>query len=324
MDLRFPTERLFPPKNRGRHLSATLHTIFVQDWLTKVIALFITFALWYGINSQRTTITKSLLGVRLTFRLPADTEISNDALNRVDITVTGDKSRVSALESSGLLVDIDLSDYKSGGDLIVQLKPETVNIELPPNVKLSEIEPNKIVVRLEPQIVKLLDVKPSFSGELPEGLEVYGASVIPAKVRVRGAASQINPLEQVSTEQINLDNLTENAAIKQVTINSLNPKTTVLDTIADVSLRIGERRIEKTFTEITVREPNGATVKPEKATVILYGARSIIENIKPNDLIIEITQNADNTTTPRLILPGDAEGKVEIRSLKPNNFTFTK
>jgi YbbR domain-containing protein len=319
----FSRERFFPTEERQQVLKGWLRTIFLEDWMTKLIALFITLVIWYGVTGRRAPTTVRMRSVHLSFRVPSDTEISNEPVDEVEITVTGDKTRLDRLNPRDLAVVVDLSGYKTG-DLVVQLRPETVNLELPTGVKLEEIEPNKIALRLETRIEKTLEVRPVFTNQPPEGYELYSTIVTPNRVRVRGAASHVEALDRISTEKINLENLTGDTVVRQVTVDLLDPQVTVLDAVVDVALKIGEQREEKSFAGVAVRETNGARALPETATVTLFGTRSALEQIKPEDLLIQLTIEQDGSITPNLVLPSGMSGKVETRSIKPAGFSIAK
>ncbi len=53
-----------------------------------------------------------------------------------------------------------------------------------------------------------------------------------------------------------------------------------------------------------------------KATVVLYGGRSLFDDIQTNDLIVQIAKDAAGHDAPQLTLPPALEGKVEIRRVK--------
>lgn len=324
MAFRFPTEKIFPPEDRWQIIKSWLRSIFLEDWVTKSIALLITFALWYGVTGRYPPITERKRGVPLSFRLPSGTEISNEPIKDVEITVTGDRGKLARLNAQDLTVDVDLTDYKPG-ELVVQLKPETVNLQLPNGIRLDAIEPNKIALRMEPQIEKAIDVKPNFSGQPADGFELYNAIVIPARVRVRGAASQVNALNRLLTEEIKLDGRSESLTEHQVTVDLPDDsKITVLDAVVDVNIQIGEQRIEKSFAGVQVHEISGAKPSPETATVTLYGIRSALENLRTENLLIQLEINADGSISHRLVLPPELEGKVQERSIKPNGFSIVK
>lgn len=312
-------------EDRLQIVKSWLRSIFLEDWLTKTIALLIALILWYGITGNRAPTTRRM-NVNLVLNRPTETEISNEVPGKVDIRVTGDKNRVSRLIEGDLAVTVDLTNAKPG-EFVVQLKPETVNFELPTGVsgiRLDEIEPNRILVKLEPLVEKLVNVRPDFTGQLPGGYEIYQTTVMPMQVRVRGAASRVNALDNVPTEKIDLNIRTDDFVEKQITVNQLDQKITVLDTVVDVAVDIGEERIEKSFAGVRVSEASGAKAMPETAAVTLYGARSVLENLRPEDLQIALDIGADNSITPRVVLPPDIQDKIQVRGIKPSGFSIVK
>ena len=325
MKINFPTERIFPDEARWQLIKAWLRGIFLEDWAMKLIALGIALALWFAISGQRSPITRRFSNVKLNFQYPTGLDKSNNPRDAVEIVVTGDKRKVESIVEQNLAVSVDLSQYKEG-DYAVQLKPETVTLELPNGVKLEEIEPNLVSLILEKREEKLVDVKPAFTGQLPEGYEIYETTVSPVRVRVRGTTSQIATLKNVPTEKIDLENHTADFTEKQVTIDLQNPKVTVLDSLVDVAVKIGEERIEKTFAGVAVQDENGGKAVPETATVTLQGGRSVISQLRADDLKIIISTSAVSGTSspPRLILPAEVEGKVEMKLIKPNVFTAAR
>src|SRR5215216_1668598 len=74
-----------------------LRAIFIEDWGTKLLALLISLALWYGVTGQRKPTTIRVPRVPLNFRLPSNMEISNEPRNEVEITLTGNKRALDAI-----------------------------------------------------------------------------------------------------------------------------------------------------------------------------------------------------------------------------------
>lgn len=323
MQFRLPTEKIFPSEERQQIMLAWLRGIFLEDWLTKALALVIALGLWYGVTSRSAPTTRRIANVPLILQYPEDTEASNQSIDRIDIRVNGDKSRIERLTKDNVAVVVDLSDYKPG-DLVVQLKPETVNVELPSGVKLDKIEQNTVSVRLEPRIEKSIEVKPIFTGRLPDGYEILQTVVTPAAVRVRGAASRVNALTDVPTEKIELFDKTGDFEEKQVTVNLLDQNVTVLDAVVDVAVKIGEQRVEKTFAGVKVLSADQSKPKPEVAEVTLFGAKSLLENLHVDDLQIRLETAEDGTVTPRVVLPPDLNNKIEVRQITPSSFTVQK
>ncbi len=271
----------------------------------KLVALVITVALWLGVTGLSTPTTKRFT-VPLNFSISNNTEITNSPIQEVDIVVSGDKRRIDQINRADLFASIDLTDVMPG-DRVLSLSPENVAVALPLGIKLDEIQPSRIAVRIEAVEEKDVTVKAEIGGEPAEGFEVYSQTVTPQKVRVRGPASFIRTLEFVPTDIVDLAGARENIFARQVPVSVSNPKATVLNTVVDVIVRIGERRIERRFV---------ITTSGRRINAVLFGPKTLLENVKPEDLKIEIIKTESGDETPRLTLPETLNESVEIRSIR--------
>lgn len=308
----FPTEKIIEREQRQQFWRRLFRRVFLEDWGTKLIALGISLALWLGVTGLRAPATVRLKNVTLSARASNDLEITNTMVQEVDVVVTGDKRQIDRVNTRDLIVSVDLTDVKPG-DRIIQLTPETVRMDLPNGLKFDEIQPSKIAIRLEKVEEREIDVTPDIEGSLPNGLEIYAMSVVPAKVRVRGAESFIKSLDSISTEPINLDNRKESFVASQIGLNVVNPKITILDAIVDANFRIGEKRSERIFL-VPIKTETETELK--NASVLLFGARSIIEKLRAEEMHIEIQTLETGEPTPRLIMPLELQDKIEVRKIK--------
>ena len=307
----FGGEQFYRGESRKFFFKHIIRKIFLEDWAMKLIALVITLGLWLGVTGLSTPTTTRFSAVPLTLRVSNNTEITNSPLQEVDIVLTGDKRRMAQVNKSDLVLSLDLSDVQPG-DRVIQLTPDNVFITLPTGIKLEEIQPSRIAVKIEAVEEKEIPVKAQTDGEPPEGFEIYSETVTPAKVRVRGPASYIRSLDFVSTDKIDLANRESDFVARQIPIGVSNPKATVLDTVADVTFRIGEKRIERVFSVPVA----GSTGK--KATVVLYGPRAVFDNVKPEDMKVEQVKNETGQEIPQVDLPTALQGNVEVRKIKIN------
>lgn len=307
-----PIERLIEKEQRQQFWRKLFRRIFLEDWTTKLVALGISLALWFGVTGLRAPATDRFKNVALNIRVANNMEITGSPDQEIELSVTGDERIIQRINKKDLVASIDLTDAKSG-DQVVQLTPETVRVELPNGLKIEEIVPNKVLVRLEKVEEREVEVKPDIEGNLPEGLEVYAVSVVPAKVRVRGAESFVKSLDSVSTEPISLDDRRESFGASQVGLNIGNQRVTLLDTIVEVNIRIGEKRTERIF---TVPIKSNVQSESKNASVVLFGARSAIEKLRAEDMHVEIQPNGTNEPAPRLIIPAEYQDKVEVRKIR--------
>ncbi len=195
------------------------------------------------------------------------------------------------------------------GERSIQITAENVNIELPIGVKLEEIQPSKIAVKLEAVEEREITVQAVTEGAVAENFEIYSKTVVPNKVRVRGPESFIKSLDVVSTEKINLEDRSADFSVRQVALSIANPKVTVLDTAVDVAFRIGEKRVERIFTVPVEGEPGRRF-----ATVTLKGGRTVLDSLTTENMKVEWAADAP----PKLSLPQGATEQVETVKIKIN------
>ncbi|HEX8250937.1 MAG TPA: CdaR family protein [Pyrinomonadaceae bacterium] len=306
----FPTEKFFEKEQRQIFFRRAIRRVFLEDWGTKLVALGITAALWLGVTGLQKPTSRRLNSVPLILNFSSDMDATNSPLKEVDIVVTGDKTKISRLRSEDLVVSIDLTDV-TAGERTIQLTPENINVELPSGLKIDEIQPGKIAVKLERVEEREISVKPEIEGNTADGFEIYAQMVVPAKVRVRGPESFVNSLDSISTEKITLDNHKQDFTQRQIGLNVVNPKITLLDTIVDVTFRIGEKRTERLFVV-----PYKTETETKNATVLLFGARSILEDLRADELQIVFAPNENGESLPQIVLPPEIQGKVEVKNIK--------
>ncbi|MDT5124222.1 MAG: hypothetical protein QOC96_3704 [Acidobacteriota bacterium] len=294
-----------------------LREIFVEDLGLKLLALVISLALWYGVTGQRTPTTIRVPHVPLNFRLPNNTEISNDPHSEVEVALTGNKSALDAINVRDLIVNVDVSDLKPGSDPYnVQLTPERVTMGLPDGVRFSDIQPNNVLLRLEPRTERELEIDVRHSGNIPAGYEVRSIVATPEKVKVRGPASHINLLQKAPTEMISLEGRNESFTLPQVTVEIGDKKVDLIDTFVSVRVEIEEQPIVKTFTNVSVQASPGTQASQRTATITLSGPPSLLNKLSATDIQIALEANADGSIKPRLIVPANMEGRIELRSYK--------
>ena len=292
-------------------LSRLFRKIFLEDWTMKLIALVITLGLWLGVTGLRTPTSSNFRSIPLNLRVANDLEVTNSPVSEVDIKISGDKSKINQINKEDLLVSLDLSDIQPG-ERVVSITPENVNVELPAGVKLEGISPSIIPIKLEKIIERDVPVKAETEGVVAENFEIYSSSTVPQTVRVNGPESFIRPLDSISTEKINVEARQEDFTAQQVSLNVVSPKVRLVDTtVVDVTFRIGEMRIEKTFL-VPAKTETGERRVPVK----LYGARSVIDTLRTENIKVELTKNESGETAQNVTLPPEVQDKVEIREKK--------
>jgi len=222
-------------------LERWVRKLFLEDWSLKLLALAITVVLWLAVTGQNKPVTLRVSGVQLNFLRPDGLEMSNEPPGRVEVILTGSPDKLDRIGPRDLVATVDLSDQKAG-ERIVRLSLDRVKMDLREDVKIEGFHPSTIPIRLEPIIEVPMDVEVKFEGKLPEGYEVVGVSVNPAKVRLRGPGDRINALHKAMTETVWLDGKKESFNLSHVEINIPDPKIDILDPAVDIRVEIAEKK----------------------------------------------------------------------------------
>lgn len=309
----FSFEKIFPNDQGEFSIRRLFEKIFIEDWMMKLIALIITLALWFGVTGLRTPTTERLKNVTLKIRVSNEMEITNSPVQEVDLVISGDSRRIDQIRREDLIVSLDLGDALPG-ERTVEITPENVNDNLPPGVKLEEVQPSKIAITLEKVEKREIPVRAVTENNLPEGYEIYSMTVAPKNVPLRGPASFINSIDYVSTEPIDLSEKQADFTAQQVPLKITNPKITVIDeSVVDVFFRIGEKRIDRVFIVPVSNLPGKRT-----ATLVLYGPRTILNAIDSSNMEAQLVLNESGTESLQFALPAEIQSQVVIKRQELN------
>ncbi len=300
-----------------------LREFFLEDWTLKLLAMLITLGIWFGVTSERAPATVKLRGVPLEFSLPDNVEISNDPIKDVDVTLEGSQGRLAEINARNLVARAEVKHLKPG-DRVARLTRQNVVMELPPGVRIVGVMPGSVTLRLEPVVVREVEVEARFEGAPPTGFVRGAVQVNPGKVRVRGPESHVAAVERAHTETISLEGQRESLTFPQLAIDIPDRKVVPLDANVSVRVEISEETIERRFADVPVRSSAGGQPQPPTVSVTLRGPRSLVEALRAEDVRVVAELREDGTTAPRLSLPQEAQARVELVSISPPNININR
>jgi YbbR domain-containing protein len=302
-----------PPSGINR----ILRRVFIEDWNLKLLSLAITLVLWFIVTGQNTPVNTHA-SVQLKFIRPNSLEISNEPPKSVDVLLAGSKYRLDDLNKTALVATIDISDQRAG-ERVLRLA-DRAQLDLPQGVTVEAFQPSAISVRLEPIVQRQLEVEAKLEGTLADGYEVYSVRPSKSTVAVVGPASNVNAVSKAKTETISIAGRRETFTAPNVAIDISDPKIDLPDPVVTIDVEIGERRIEKTLSDIQVKTQSGGAVQPATATIVIYGPPNILADLKPNDIKLLLPASGE-VSGATLEIPAAARDKVILRSVKPSKFT---
>ena len=302
-----------PAPNRTEKL---IRRIFLEDWSLKLLSLAIAVVLWLLVTGQNQPVTAHV-NVQLNFIRPQSLEISNDPPRTVDVMLTGSRNKLDDLTSLDLVATVDISDQRAG-ERVLRLA-DKAQIPLPQGIKVDAYQPSAIPIRLEPVVERQVIIEPKLEGKPPDGFEVYAVRPSKGSVAVRGPASRVAGLQKLTTETIWLAGHKENFAVTDIAIDVPDPKVDLLEPVVSVEIEIGEQRVERNFSRVTVSTAQGGKVQPATTSITLLGGGSLLDSLKPGDLKI-VLDSVGETLEPRLVLPDALKGKVFLKSIHASKF----
>jgi YbbR domain-containing protein len=244
-------------------------------------------------------------------------EISSGIDQKVSVRLRGPQDVIHSLTPNQISVIINLNN-KEPGERIVQLRLD--NVSKPDNVQVVQIEPASLRFKLEPTAKKIVKVEPQFMGDLAEGMEIYRRHVEPPEIEIEGPQSYVNKVNLVLTETVNLSSRKTSF---QTSVDVETPHDTLrVMTPGPIKLfiEIGELRINRTFYKLPVywlNQTAGLRLLTKTVDVELYGPRSMIKDLRADDLRVEVESDeltaGSQTAQPRVRLPESIGQQVKVK-----------
>src|SRR5215218_7506905 len=242
------------PRPAPSRVEKMLRRVFIEDWSLKLLSLGIAIVLWLLVTGQNQPVTAHL-NVQLNFIRPPALEISNDPPRTVDVMLTGSRNKLDDLTSLDLVATVDISDQRAG-ERVLRLA-DKAQITLPQGIKVDGFQPSAIPIRLEEIVERQVSIEPKLEGKPADGFEVYAVRPSKGSVIVRGPASRVNALQKVMTESIWLAGRKESFTASNLAIDVPDPKIDLLEPVVSVDIEIGERRVEKNLSGVSVSMSQG-------------------------------------------------------------------
>ncbi|HEV2667355.1 MAG TPA: CdaR family protein [Blastocatellia bacterium] len=280
-------------------------------------ALSLALAVLLFVVSRQPVIELRLVGVPIEYRgLSPGVKIVGAAEQTVSMRLSGPRDVVRSLAANQLLVIADLSG-KEPGDRVVQLKVD--ESFLPDNVKVMQIEPSSIRIKLELSMSKRVRVEAQFSGRVAEGREKYGEELHPGEVEIEGPQSVVSKMERVLTEKVTLGG--RNADFR-TSVEVEIPQDSRVKTPGrvELSVKIGEERMLRRFASAPVQWTDKTAtgwLLTKTVRLEVFGPKSAVEALREDDLRVEVKTASlppsVTSLTPRVQLPAN----IEIRNIIP-------
>ena len=215
--------------------------VFGKNHGLKIVALALAVMTWIFVKTI-TSESRLIENVPLEIQVKPGMSVMQSGVNTVSITLNGTRADVRQVQQNELRAVLDLTREKTiGKDISVQLDRKT--IKHPPRVRVVEVVPAQVTVRIDQMIEKELPVQPQVTGEPMTGYGIERVLIRPQSVRKKGLKSQLDKLSGIETLPVDLTG--RRASFREwVELAPLDPNTGPKDRRwVDVDVRMGETKV---------------------------------------------------------------------------------
>lgn len=260
---------------------------FLKDRYLILLCLFLAFLSWQSIR-KTIGFEVSVSSISVDVEAPDGWAVWEKSMHRVNIVFRGSREDIRYLNSDQLHVVIPVQNPVHGKEMTIKLTE--AHLKNPTGANVVSFSPSEIVVRMDQEGERLLPVKASFKGELPEGLEIERIICSPASVSVGGARQVIDGMENILTENINLadrqDSFKESVpiALPQVGRMAVDPDWVSVEVILET------RSSTASFEKIPIKlvcspgEERKIELAPQVVNILVQGNKKQLETLNGNSL----------------------------------------
>jgi uncharacterized protein (TIGR00159 family) len=184
--------------------------------LAAMVCLLCTTGLWLSFSRGMETLAN--------YDVPIEFMNSDKKMNIIDasasksrLLISGARPLINALTLDQISVKISLDGTAVGKNKLAITRQ---NVQLPPGIRLKNIEPDQVEVILDIMAEKWVPVQADFSGKLPDGLIMTSLRVIPETVKITGGGLILDTVSTVFTEKIPLEKLTTSGFVNVALVMS--------------------------------------------------------------------------------------------------------
>lgn len=177
-----------------------MKSFFTENMAMKISAVLISVFLWFFVTSRGQS--EISLDVPVDMKnIPAGMEVVHSSTKTVNVTIRGQERLLKNVRVGSLRVFVDLSKGKKGEGTFYVDKED---IKLPYAMKVVNVMPSTVKVRLEETVRKETAVRPVLLGSPDRGFQVVSVSVEPRTVRIEGLASEVGRVGALKTEPFDI------------------------------------------------------------------------------------------------------------------------
>ena len=267
------------PPERGA-VRRWIHGALFDNLLLKFLSMVLAVTVFLLVNTDKDN--DITVRAALEYVYPQDRVLISEEINEVRVTIKGPWRRLKEFDERQLgELRLDLTNAPTGE---VPLNPDLVT-NLPPGLRVTEINPRSVRVAFDRRVEKLVEVVPITTGRPLHGYIVAEIKSSPATVKVRGGERLLAALNTIRTSEVSLEGRTD--SFEQLT-ELAPPEGVQIDPTqrVGVNVRIDEELVTRKTPGLVVAvrgdgvDATKWSVSPPQVEVSLTGALLAVEKAR--------------------------------------------
>jgi hypothetical protein len=293
--------------SRWKGLAGVFTRAFTQNLGLKAVAAAIAVVLFLVVRLQEQE--ERWIDVDVNVRRPPSSlgvALTSEMPESIRVLVRGRPSLVrSAQKGERQQVTVDLAGNDKVDSFYYYFEDDAFGFGS--GIEVVDVEPQSILVRLERLVNKRLPVRVRTTGRVRAGVEFSGQVVVtPSELSVSGTASLVRALDEIETEEIDIEGLGVGEHVIEVPVRrregvDVRHAADTVEVVFQVRWTPGQRLISGLPLRAEDGDLGAIEFQPAEVTVSLFGPQALLDKLDPAKL------------TPRAVIPEDAPRPGTLR-----------
>jgi len=304
--------------NTTSRKAATLEevrSLLFDNWPYKVITLCFAMLTWAYVQSEQ--IVEEHVRVRIEWTMPDGLVAVETPLEYATVTVAGVQALMRNMRPVDLVLPVDLSGAREG-DATIDLADRPIR-GLPSEVRVVSVNPGTLRVELDRMLKRRVKVTPALKGDPAEGFVVKQVSVSPDHVDISGPAKLVRALTDVTTEDVDVTGLHEDAELEVgLGLSKSSAMRVVRPGPIAVSIHVSSTIRERLFDAVPVVVRGDRYVASSSVlNVSVEGPEALVGALKADDLSVMVYAPPEFTDAEGDAVEGPDGLRFEVLGVEP-------
>ena len=290
-----------------------------QRWLAplrrnlfgKAFALAVAFVLWLFVNAGKRETQVVQFPIEFRNTPERSVLVTRERIDSVSVKLNGPGALLASLDGRRVPITLDLGKVELGSDARLKITDDMIRV--PRGVRILDVEPSRIPIRLEEIRRATVPVRLIRSGELPDGYKVDTVRLTPSNVVVTGPASVVEGLQVIETEPLDLSGAVAPvsravALVRGEHLLSITPERVM----AQVGIEQARTTRDLKRVSVDVRNVDRPfQLRPSHVNLTVRGPERAVQGLEldPGSVYVDGSQFGvgEHTVEPAVVLPAGIE-----------------